>query len=532
MLKTTRRVLAMMFIVGTTLLFLDITGTLHLWLGWMAKIQFVPAFLALNALVVIALLLLTLVLGRIYCSVICPLGIFQDLIAHAATFKKHNPYSFSRAKNILRNIVLVGFIICLIAGIGSVVSLLEPYSAFGRIASTLLQPVYLAGNNVLASVAQSLDSYAFYGRDVWVRSTLTLMIAIVTLAIVGFLAWRGGRTYCNTICPVGTFLGYFSRFAWFRIHFDGSKCTQCGKCTRNCKAACIDFKQLKVDHSRCVTCGNCLTYCDFDAIHFGHPSAANIQSNKKHRDELKQKEANRAARKAEKQHDDTITAETTASPSRPTYDDSPSNTSRRNFLLGTVLATTTATMAQLEKKVDGGLAKIEDKVTPLRGTQITPPGSLSAEHLAQHCTSCQLCVSQCPNDVLKPSTDLHHFMQPYLDFNRGFCRPECTICSEVCPTGAIRKIDKADKSSLQIGHAVWIKKNCVVLNDNVTCGNCARHCPTHAIEMIDYDGPKGKVQIPSVNITKCIGCGACENLCPARPFAAIYVEGHEMHKMI
>jgi formate hydrogenlyase subunit 6/NADH:ubiquinone oxidoreductase subunit I len=186
-----------------------------------------------------------------------------------------------------------------------------------------------------------------------------------------------------------------------------------------------------------------------------------------------------------------------------------------------------------EKKVDGGLAAIEDKKIPKRSTPLTPPGSLSARNMAQHCTACQLCVSACPNQVLRPSADLRKLMQPEMSYERGYCRPECTKCSEVCPAGAIRPITKADKSSVQIGHAVWVKKNCIPLTDGVQCGNCARHCPTGAIQMVpsipeDKDSPK----IPVINVERCIGCGACENLCPARLFSAIYVEGHERHRII
>lgn len=124
-------------------------------------------------------------------------------------------------------------------------------------------------------------------------------------------------------------------------------------------------------------------------------------------------------------------------------------------------------------------------------------------------------------------------MQPEMSYERGYCRPECTKCAEVCPAGAISPITPADKSAIQIGHAVWIKENCVPLTDGVECGNCARHCPTGAIQMVasEPDSPDS-LKIPVVNTERCIGCGACENLCPARPFSAIYVEGHLAHKII
>ena len=207
------------------------------------------------------------------------------------------------------------------------------------------------------------------------------------------------------------------------------------------------------------------------------------------------------------------------------------DSARRSFLLATALAATAAMAQKKEKLTDGGLAELEDKVAPERQTPLTPPGSLSFQHFAQRCTGCQLCVSECPNGVLRPSTDLLHLMLPVMSYERGYCRPECTRCSEVCPAGAIVPFDKPEKSAIHIGHAVWIKKNCVPLTDGVECGNCARHCPTGAIEMVmlnedDEESP----MVPAVNEEACIGCGACEYVCPSRPFSAIVVEGNEVHR--
>ena len=251
-----------------TLLFLDFTGTIHAWFGWLAKIQFWPALLALNVGVVVGLIILTLLLGRVYCSVICPLGVLQDIISWFASKRKKYRFSYSPALKWVRYGTLVIFILACIAGIGSLVALISPYSAYGRIASNLFAPIYQEGNNLLAYFAERMDSYAFYSVDVWVRSLATMGIAILSFVILAILAWRNGRTYCNTICPVGTVLGFLSKYALLKPRIDTDKCNGCGLCARKCKASCIDSKNHAVDYSRCVTCMDCLDNCRQGAISY------------------------------------------------------------------------------------------------------------------------------------------------------------------------------------------------------------------------------------------------------------------------
>lgn len=522
MLRRIRTTLALVVFVLITLLFLDVTGTLHKYFGWLASIQFWPALLALHVGVLALLVVLTLVFGRIYCSIICPLGVMQDVVSRLHGIRKKNRFTYSKEKRWLRYTVLAVFIVSALAGVNAVVSLLAPYSSYGRIAGSLMKPVYEAGNNVLAAIAESVNSYAFYSVDVWLKSLPTLIVASVTLVVIAVLAWRGGRTYCNTICPVGTILSFLARFSWFKVRIDGSKCVNCGLCTKNCKASAIDFKNHKIDYSRCVVCGDCIGKCQKGAI-----SLSSRRADKRTSRQVNKQTSGQADKRTSQNADSANLLVNSSAGVLST------NESRRSFLLGVAVAATGAALAQEKKKVDGGLAAIEDKVAPRRLTPLTPPGSLSAQHFARHCTACQLCVSTCPNGVLRPSTDLSTFMQPTMSYERGYCRPECTKCGEVCPTGAIKPITRAIKSATQIGHAVWLKKNCVPLTDGVECGNCARHCPTGAITMIpltpkDERSPK----IPAVNEARCIGCGACENLCPARPFSAIYVEGHEVHREV
>ena len=459
MLRKLRIALAIITIVLITLLFVGVGYHYSQWVGWLAKIQFLPALLALNFIVVAALIVVTLIFGRIYCSVICPLGIMQDIYSWLGGKFKKNRFSYVKEHKWLRYTVLVLFIVCLLVGFAPVTTLLAPYSTYGRIVTS------------------------FYMRNVTVS-----IIAWVVMLILGVLAFLYGRAYCNSICPVGTVLSFFSRFSLLRVRFDESKCKHCGLCEKNCKSRAINATTGTVDYSRCVVCGDCTAQCKFDALHYT---------------------AKRAA------------TQTAVEPDQ----------GRRSFLVGAALATGTAAMAQAQMKVDGGLAVITEKQAPQRETPITPPGSVSARHMQQHCTACQLCVSACPNHVLRPSTSLTSFMQPTLSFEVGYCRPECNRCSQVCPTGAIKPFTKEEKTAIHVGHAVWVKDNCVVLTDGVSCGNCARHCPTGAIQMVEYQHNGQTVMVPAVNESRCIGCGACENLCPSRPFSAIYVEGNQMHQI-
>ena len=507
MLKKIRMILGSVMFVGLTLLFLDFTGTIHLWLGWMAKVQALEAVLALNVVVIGALAVLTLIFGRIYCSVICPLGVMQDIFGWLGKKAKKNRYSYSKALSWLRYAMLAVFIIAWAAGLGTVVQLLAPYSAFGRICTMLLQPVYMMVNNLLAAIAEHYESYAFYGVEVWMKSLPVFIIALVTLVILAVLAWRNGRTYCNTICPVGTVLSFIARFSILKVHFKEDKCKNCSLCSKNCKAACIDFKNHKVDYSRCVVCGDCIDNCKFGALKYSFSRDSSFSR------------VSRISRNSSESSSSNKKTETT-------------DPSKRSFLIATALVSTAA-LAQEAKHVDGGLADIIEKKAPERQTPVVPPGARSLKNITSKCTGCQLCVSECPNGVLRPSGDLFSLMQPVMSFERGYCRPECTRCSDVCPAGAIKPLDEIEKSSIQIGHAVVAVDFCISAKGESECGNCARHCPAGAIEMVPSDPDDDlSPSVPAVNENACIGCGACEHLCPVRPLSAIHVEGHEVHKMI
>lgn len=483
MLRKIRIILAAVFLTGITLLFLGIGQQ---WWGWMAKLQFLPACLALNWGIIAAVLLLTFVFGRIYCSFICPLGVFQDAIirlrrvlgkrsrAKSGTKKpliSTKRFEYNRNRRWLRAGVGVFCLVCIIAGWQLLIIPIAPYSAYGRMVSSIVAPHWGA----------------------------VTILAVITFAGLFWLSWSHGRAWCNNICPVGWVLGEVSRISLFRPVIDKSKCTACARCHRGCKCSCIDGEERKIDYSRCVVCFDCIDNCREGAISYRFAYGRNDQGTK---------EKSRTADEAGNGTD----------------------AGRRAFISGILIAGASATVKAQEKKVDGGLAAIEAKKEPERKERLVPFGAGSAKHFYSRCTACQLCVSSCPNDVLRPSTDLEHLMQPVMGYENGWCRPECTTCSQVCPAGAILPLTPEEKSSIHIGRAVVDRDLCVVLRDGVQCGNCARHCPSGAILMIPSDPQDpNSLKIPTVTEEKCIGCGACEFLCPSRPFSAIHVDGLRTH---
>ena len=490
MLKKFRIGFSVTLFVLINLFFLDFAGFLPLGFHSVTKIQLVPALLALNVEVLVILLVLSLVFGRVYCSFICPMGVYQDVVAWLSKkFTKKKKYTFSKAMTLLRWSILAATVIAFIFGFNFLVGLLDPYGAYGRIVTHIFRPAYLAGNNLLEYIFSSFDNYTFYKVGIYSLGVLSTLIALVTLVGIGLLAWRNGRTWCNTICPVGTLLGFISRYSLFRLQFDDDKCNSCGLCAMKCKASCINSKDKQIDYSRCVTCFNCIEACNRSAMKYApykwKKTVTNVPENK-------------------------------------TVDES-----KRRFLSATVVTAVAATSLMGQK-----VASITGKRALKRNLPIVPPGGLNVENLQEKCISCHLCVSKCPSHVIKPAFTeygLGGMMQPRLYFDHGFCNYDCTVCSDVCPSKALRPLTVEQKHQTQVGQVHFIRHNCIVFTDETNCGACSEHCPTQAVHMVPY---KGVLTIPETDVSICVGCGGCEYVCPAKPYKAIYVEGLEAHNTL
>ncbi|MFA7494614.1 MAG: 4Fe-4S dicluster domain-containing protein, partial [Proteiniphilum sp.] len=360
----------------------------------------------------------------------------------------------------------------------------------------------------------SFNNFTFYKVSIYILSLSSLLISLITLLVIGYLAWRNGRTWCNTICPVGTALGFISKFSLFRIRFVDEKCNMCGLCAMKCKASCIDSKNKQVDYSRCVGCFNCIESCNRNAMRYtlvrpGKKGAAGEKDGK----------------------------------AAPTYsylkEDRAIDDSKRRFLSASLVTGLAAGKLAAQITSDSIFpAGTNNLLSPERAsgdllprrefkrqTPIAPPGTPTFDHLREKCISCHLCVSKCPSHVIKPAFleyGLGGMMQPRLYFDHGFCNYDCTICGEVCPTGAILPLTKEEKNHTQMGQVQLIIENCIVYYDETSCGACSEHCPTQAVHMVPY---KGMLTIPEIRPEICVGCGGCEYVCPAIPYKAIYVEG-------
>jgi polyferredoxin len=504
-LRNTRRVVASLYLVLFAFAFIDFSSTFSpKFLSALLYLQFTPSILkfinigGVIALGFVIVIVLTLLFGRVYCSVLCPLGILQDITARVRF--KNPKYMFLKPWNYIRYTTLAFVFITALTGSLFLLNMLDPYSFSGRIFSDLIRPLYYGFNNVGVKILGYFNSYALHHVEFkgmpWqgVIITLTMVIALF------LTAWRWGRIFCNSFCPVGAFLSIISRYSIFKLVIDESACTSCNRCSRDCKASCIDVKNKEIDFSRCVACYNCIGSCKENGIGYGLAFS-------------KRKEGEAVVESG----------------------------SRRGFISNFVGIVVGATAIGQSIKlfaqspnfeaIDTTKLKSKAGMKPnRRKAPITPPGSNNQTDYLNSCTACHLCVTVCPTHVIQPSIREFGFfgiLQPHMDMHSGFCNFECTLCGDVCPTGAIRPLELETKKRVQLGKVRFHKGNCIVKVDRTECGACSEHCPTKAVYMVEWQG----LLLPEVNEDICIGCGACEYACPTVPFKAIYVNGNIEHQV-
>jgi len=492
-LKKVRVIISLLFLLSITLLYFDLSFTVQTSLSeYPLFFQFIPSFLNFISTLTIAgigfliVIFLTLLFGRVYCSTICPLGIFQDVIIFIRKKVGKLNYIFSSPFSKTRYLFLTITALIFLAGSSIGLNLLDPYSNFGRITANIFRPIIITVNNIASSFLELFNYYFISPLEFSGINIFSFLFSISLLIIIFWLSYKHGRLFCNTICPVGTLLGLISKFSFFKIKVIESNCIECGDCETVCKSNCIESETKYVDSTRCVGCFNCFDICP--SIGISYQPRYRINNSSGH------------------------------------------NSSKRTFFrnIGIFLIG-----SRLELKAQ---EKIEiytkNKIPIIRSSPVSPPGSISLENFTDNCTACHLCVASCPTQVLQPSFleyGLLEIMQPRMDYKTGYCNYDCTICTNVCPSGAIITKSSDSKKLIQLGKAKFEKENCVVYTQKTECGACAEHCPTKAVKM-ELD-PDVNIKAPVITNEICVGCGACEYACPTIPFKAIYVEGNPVHQI-
>lgn len=483
-LQVGRRWVGWLVLASFTLVFLLSAVLPPTWSAWLARTQLVPSLLGLigGAMVtgaaVIVIVLATWLFGRVYCASFCPLGVLQDVVSAISrkVRKRRRPWCYLPPRQALRYGVLAVVAVTAMLGLMSLLNLLDPYSLFGRLVTDLLRPLYVVLHNGVVSLLESLDIYVLTRRR-QLAVPLGVLSIVGTLAIVlVVMAARYGRLWCNTLCPVGALLGLVARHSRWRIQVANESCNSCGACAKSCRASCLESDQKAVDLSRCVACFDCLDACPSGAISYAP-----------------------------------VRADATAEPAADPH--------RRHLLLGAA--------ALIGAAVPLRLLAVDRLVRPMTALPICPPGADSPERFSRLCTGCQLCVTSCPERVIRPTFLAHGpqaLMQPVLDYTVGYCSYECNLCGDICPTGALQPLDLPVKKRLQIGRAVLDKDACVVYADKKECGACIEVCPTHAVYSDERDG----MLYPEMDKAPCIGCGHCQLVCPKKEPPAIYVEANEL----
>ncbi len=439
------------------------------------------------------LLLLTLFLGRIFCGFICPLGTVHHVVSRykpslkGARMVRANQKTPSQK---VKYFLLITLLLAAIIGL-NLVGLMDPISLLFRSLALAIFPGLGVGLkelfdamansdikilNQLSYTAEVLVSPVFgYGYQAYRTAWFIGLIFLIIL----FLNRIRPRFWCRTLCPLGALLGLCSRVSILRLEKDDEKCTDCKLCTKSCQGAASPIPGQDWENAECIACFNCFNACPEDALAFKL----------------------RWSRKLNQRPD-----------------------MGRRAVLGGLAA---GFSLPLLGRLDGQVHKASDP------RLIRPPGSLPEGDFLRLCQRCGLCMKVCPTNVINPTlaeAGMAGFWTPHLIMTQGYCEYTCTLCGSVCPTGAIKEISVKEKIDrpIIIGSAYLDRGRCLPWSGNAPCIVCHEHCPTSPkaiyLHKAVVPGPDGKplsVQLPYVDLKKCVGCGICEFKCPVKGRPAI-----------
>lgn len=433
-------------------------------------------FLFPGLLMVIA----TLFLGRFFCGWICPLGTILDLYPSGTRKAKTAPSSTGKLKHWLLLTLLASSLFNL-----NLAGLLDPIAILLRGLTFAIYPLLglatretwvrlyeLMGErrDTLAPAYALLRDYLLPFRQT--MYPLAMLSALLLVAILA-LEYLQSRYWCRNLCPLGTLLGWLSRFRFYK-RIPASLCSDCGACNTFCPA--VSCEKIPPPEE-CFVCMECRTSCPHQRVSF--------------------------------------------CPDIPSFRQKPFLPERRLVLGG--LAT-------------GLLLSIPTRFRyPDQSSRLLrPPGVRDESEFLKSCVRCGECIKVCLKSALYPATwqaGIEGIATPLLIPRLGYCEYNCTLCGQVCPTGAIPVLQVETKRRETIGKAVFDKNHCLPFARQTDCIVCEEHCPipdkairSHPREVIGPNGARREVREPFVVDEICTGCGICEYVCPldARPGIEVF----------
>mgnify|MGYP006291061423 FL=1 len=504
--------------VTVLLLYPGIDGERGFLLSLPVKVQFYALFLRTTAAAgwaaaagLAGMLAVALVAGRVYCSTLCPLGTVQDGAIGISPWRRRRRFMRRPGlRSAVRFTILAAALGLFAAGLSVLVVLIEPFSIAARSVVHFIGPLVTRTRTAL-SESGILPRYAEIPVTVLFASGT--LLAGITAGGVAIASFFKGRFFCNTLCPVGSILSLPSRISLFRLSIDPGTCIECGRCERMCKTECIDLSKKELNYHDCVVCFVCASVCPAGAIQF----------TRRRRPGRRSDGAAGPRSVPSSGADKTDRAVELRGGAGP--DEGVTRGEFFSLLARVTVAAVLFLIIKPARLFGVHFGNGTGEYPAAKAIPVAPPGAGSLERFVRQCTACHSCVAHCPEKVIIPSGleyGIRGLGVPLLGFRHGFCEYECNVCTQVCPTGALRPLRLPDKKLTKIGTSRVIENRCIVFSEETACGACAEICPTAAVVMVPY---RRNLTAPHVTDSICIGCGSCEHVCPVEGRKAIVVQG-------